>query len=141
VLFSHTHTLTVEFGDCDPAGIVFYPRFFAMFDSATAFMLEAASGMTRHALMRHHQITGWPMVDTRAVFHRPITFDDKVRIDARVVGIGRSSLSIEHSLWLEEVLCVECWEKRVWASRIPGERRLQSIPIPDELRQQLSKPR
>ena len=31
-----THEVEIEFGDCDPAGIVFYPNHFRMFDAATA---------------------------------------------------------------------------------------------------------
>ncbi len=34
-MFSNTRTLRIEWGDCDPAGIVFYPRYFAMFDTST----------------------------------------------------------------------------------------------------------
>ena len=32
----------IEWGDCDPAGIVFNPRFFAFFDDATTLLVEAA---------------------------------------------------------------------------------------------------
>ena len=34
-------TVRIEWGDCDPAGIVFYPRYFAMFDASTSFLFEA----------------------------------------------------------------------------------------------------
>jgi 4-hydroxybenzoyl-CoA thioesterase len=136
-MFSHSHRLTVEFGDCDPAGIVFYPRFFAMFDAATAFLLEAATGMPRSELIQKYAIIGWPMVDTRAVFREPVTFDDKVRIDSLVVRLGRSSLTIEHKLVRNSMLCVECSEIRVWTARLPNEPRLGSVPIPEELRRRL----
>ena len=32
----------IEWGECDPAGIVFYPRFFAMFDNATTLLFSTA---------------------------------------------------------------------------------------------------
>ena len=32
---SNARTVRIEWGDCDPAGIVFYPRYFAMFDHST----------------------------------------------------------------------------------------------------------
>ena len=35
-------TVRIEWGDCDPAGIVFYPRYFAMFDASTSYLFEAA---------------------------------------------------------------------------------------------------
>src|SRR5262245_13444018 len=31
----------IEWGDCDPANIVFYPRYFAFFDASTAYLFEA----------------------------------------------------------------------------------------------------
>ena len=35
-MFSNTRHRTIEWGDCDPAGIVFNPRYFEWFDAATA---------------------------------------------------------------------------------------------------------
>ena len=32
----------IEWGDCDPAGIVYYPRYFVMFDNATVALFAAA---------------------------------------------------------------------------------------------------
>ena len=40
----------VEWGDCDPAGIVFNPRFFEWFDAATAGIFTAVSG--RYPLLK-----------------------------------------------------------------------------------------
>jgi 4-hydroxybenzoyl-CoA thioesterase len=137
-MFSNSHDLTVEWGDCDPAGIVFYPRFFAMFDAATAFLLEAASGMPRARLIRHYAVLGWPMVDTRSIFRRPVTFDDRVRIDSHATRVGTTSFTIEHRLLHEDILCVECTETRVWA--VPGGEpgSVKSQPLPDALRLRLS---
>ena len=36
--------VAIEWGDCDPAGIVFYPRYFAMFDASTAALFAHALG-------------------------------------------------------------------------------------------------
>ena len=53
--FRHSYDVIIKWGDCDPAGIVFYPQFFAMFDEATGFLFQAASGMTRTTLIRHYR--------------------------------------------------------------------------------------
>jgi 4-hydroxybenzoyl-CoA thioesterase len=136
-VFTHVHNLTVEFGDCDPAGLVFYPRFFAMFDAATAYLLEAASGLNRAALTREQQILGWPIVDTRAVFHHPVTYDEKVAIESRIVHVGRCSLKIEHKLSRALTLCAECSEVRVWTRRDPTDLQLIAVPIEHSLRKRL----
>ena len=39
-----THDVTVEWGDCDPAGIVYYPAYFKWFDQAT-YRLFLAAGL------------------------------------------------------------------------------------------------
>ena len=39
----------IEWGQCDPAGIVFYPHYFAMFDHSTVLLIERALGMKKHA--------------------------------------------------------------------------------------------
>ncbi len=40
----------VEWGDCDPAGIVFYPNFYAWFDASSHALLDALG--FSHALLR-----------------------------------------------------------------------------------------
>lgn len=32
-MYVNRRRVTIEWGDCDPAGIVFYPRYFAMFST------------------------------------------------------------------------------------------------------------
>jgi acyl-CoA thioesterase FadM len=36
---SNARRLHIEWGDCDPAGIVFYPRYFVMFDRSTSLLI------------------------------------------------------------------------------------------------------
>ena len=135
--FRHSYDVIIKWGDCDPAGIVFYPQFFAMFDEATGFLFQAASGMTRTTLIRHYGIVGWPMVDARASFKSPVSYDDRVTIDTEVHYLGRSSIQLDHRLHRDAVLCVECRETRVWTARTDDGDRLTSSPIPDEFRLQL----
>ena len=42
MLVNHRN-VTIQWGDCDPAGIVFYPRYFEMFDASTAALFARAS--------------------------------------------------------------------------------------------------
>ncbi len=51
-MFTNRRTVRIEWGDCDPAGIVFYPRYFAMFDHSTVLLIERALGMSKHAALR-----------------------------------------------------------------------------------------
>jgi len=94
----HTSRVTIEWGDCDPAGIVWYPRFFGLFDGATAALFAAALGLKKAEMMAAYDMAGFPMVDTRAQFHAPCTFGDEVTIESRVTEFRRSSFDVSHRL-------------------------------------------
>ena len=48
----NTRKVRIEWGDCDPAGIVFYPRYFEMFDASTSALFERALGMTKFQALK-----------------------------------------------------------------------------------------
>ena len=109
-------TIRVEWGDCDPAGIVYYPRYFAYFDNCTAALFEAA-GLPKHQMLKTYGIVGIPMVDTRARFLAPSRFGDDVMVESCITEWRRSSFDVQHKLFRGDVLAVECSETRVWAVR------------------------
>ena len=79
--FTYRRQLTIEWGQCDPAGIVFNSRFFEIFDTATWQMFEAALGVKPHEIAAAFGIVGFPLVDARANFIRPIKFRRRRRRD------------------------------------------------------------
>jgi 4-hydroxybenzoyl-CoA thioesterase len=127
--FTNSRQVRIEWGDCDPAGIVFYPRYFEIFDACTAALFERALGMPKIRQLKHFDFSGYPLVRTRARFIRPTRFGDDVVVDTRI-SFGRSSFDIEHRLSHNEDTCVECLEKRVWVVR-DETGRLKSHPVPD----------
>jgi 4-hydroxybenzoyl-CoA thioesterase len=131
----HRRAVTIEWGDCDPAGIVFYPRYFAMFDASTAALFQAVLGMPKIGWTRKFGILGIPMVDTRAKFLIPSSHGDEVVIESRVAAFRRSSFDVLHRLLKADgALGVEGFETRVWTARDPDEAgRIRSVPIPAEV--------
>lgn len=127
--------MTIEWGDCDPAGIVFYPRYFAMFDAATGALFAAALGMPKPAWTRKFGILGIPMVDTRATFHVPSVHGEEVTIESRLTAFRRASFDVEHRLLKPDgALGVAGFETRVWTVRDPtNPDRIRSAPIPPEV--------
>lgn len=130
--FTNTRMVRIEWGDCDPAGIIFYPRYFEIFDASTAMLFERALGQSKRQLLKTFDFAGFPLARTHARFLKPTRFGDDVTV-ATSVSFGRSSFDIEHRLSLGDVTCVECAEKRVWAVR-DAQGRLKSHPVPDEVR-------
>jgi 4-hydroxybenzoyl-CoA thioesterase len=130
---SLSRTVRIEWGDCDPAGIVFYPRYFAMFDHSTTLLIERALGMSKHQLQATYEFAGYPMVETRSRFLAPTRFGDDVVIETSLTAVRRSSFDLTHRLSLDGALAVEGFETRVWAVRDPtrpGRFKAQPIPPP-----------
>jgi 4-hydroxybenzoyl-CoA thioesterase len=133
-MLTNIYKTRIEWGDCDPAGIIFYARYFDIFDVATTMLLERAIGMTKFEYLKAYDFLGHPLVETRARFLRPTRFGDQVEIETAIVACGRSSFKLEHRLTEAGTLAVEGFETRVWVVRHPDDpKRLKSRPIPAEI--------
>jgi 4-hydroxybenzoyl-CoA thioesterase len=134
VAFTYRRQLTIEWGQCDPAGIVFNSRFFEIFDTSTWRMFEAALGVKPQDLAGTFGIIGIPLVDARANFIKPIRFGDTVEMATRVSEFRRSSFDVEHRLSVGGELAVEGGETRVWAARSKDDpEKIGSIAIPADV--------
>ena len=124
----------IEWGDCDPAGIVYYPRYFVFFDNATV-ALFAAAGLPKHEMVRDQGIVGFPMVDTRARFLIPSKWGERITIESRISEWKRSSFDVAHRVLKGDELAIEAWETRVWVAQDPSRPGgISSRPIPDEIK-------
>ena len=99
-MLTYTRNARIEWGDCDPAGIVFFPRYFAMFDSCTTALFSQALGLSKYQFTRKYAFAGYPMVETRARFLKPTKFGDDVVIETKITKFGRSSLDVQHRITL-----------------------------------------
>jgi 4-hydroxybenzoyl-CoA thioesterase len=134
-MLTNTRHRTVEWGDCDPAGIVFNPRFFEWFDAASAALFSRALDMTKAEMVKRYDIVGIPLVDTRASFRVPCAYGDEVRIESTVAEFRRTSFDVRHRLLRADgTLSVEGFETRVWVGRAPDRPGgIKAQPIPEEV--------
>jgi 4-hydroxybenzoyl-CoA thioesterase len=133
-MLKNRKTIQVEWGDCDPAGIVYYPRFFEMFDSCTNALFEKA-GFRKQETMAKYGLAGIPMVETSAKFYVPSSFGDSVTVESTILEWGKSSFRVKHKLFRGDVLAAEGLEKRVWTVRAKDNpKKLQSEKIPQEVK-------
>jgi 4-hydroxybenzoyl-CoA thioesterase len=130
-MLSNSRTVRIEWGDCDPAGIIFYPRYFDIFDAATTALFERALGLTKYEMFTTLPFGGFPLVRTRANFLKPTRFGDDVVVDT-TIKFGRASFEVEHRLSLDGELCAECAETRVWVVR-DADGGLKSKPVPEDV--------
>ena len=132
--FTFRRQLTIEWGQCDPAGIVFNSRFFEMFDTSTWMLFEAALGVKPHELAKTFSIIGIPLVDARANFLTPAKFGDMVEIASHVAEFRRSSFDVEHKLTIGGKLAVDGAETRVWAARDKANsEKIGAVAIPTDV--------
>lgn len=115
----HQSHVRIQWGDCDPAGIVYFPRYLEMFDAATAALFERV-GFKKPLLLETFGIVGFPAVNVGANFSKPCSFGDDVVIESQVTHWGRSSFKVTHRLLKNGELAVEGNETRVWAVRDPS---------------------
>jgi 4-hydroxybenzoyl-CoA thioesterase len=130
-MFTHRRQLRIEWGDCDPAGIVFYPRYFAMFNHSTELAVEAALGINKQELFKSLEFGGMPAIETRARFLIPTRYCDDIVIDTSITEVRRTSFLLQHRLLKNGGVAVEGFEARVWVVRDPerpGRFRPQPIP-------------
>jgi 4-hydroxybenzoyl-CoA thioesterase len=124
----------IEWGDCDPAGIVHFPRYFFFFDACTMSLFEAA-GLFKQRMLKEMDFAGFPMVDVRARFLIPSRFGDEVIIESTISEWRRSSFDVRHRLLRGDDLAVEGFETRVWTVRDPADpEKLKGAPVPAEVR-------
>jgi 4-hydroxybenzoyl-CoA thioesterase len=138
-MFVNRVRIVVEFGDCDPANIVFYANYFRWFDQCTSALFRAA-GLPLRQLFKSHGVVGIPLVEARAKFILPSTYGDKLLAESCVTEWNKSSFVVSHRFLRDGVLALEGWETHVWAASHPNEaHRLKSVPLPRDVIQKLSR--
>jgi 4-hydroxybenzoyl-CoA thioesterase len=129
-MLTNRRTLRIEWGQCDPAGIVFYPQYLIIFDTSTGWLFER-TGLTPSAMRRKYGIVGMPIVEVGAKFILPCRFDDEIVAESEVGEWGRSSFTVRHRILKAGALALDGFEKRVWAAphpEQPGAIKAQAVP-------------
>ena len=92
----HISHFRVEFGDCDPAQIVFYPNFFRWMDAASLQFFVACGMPPWRELAQSDGIIGTPIVDVSAKFLRPATYGDTIEIETSIAEWRDTSFVMNH---------------------------------------------
>jgi len=87
-------TRAVRFGDCDPAGIVFYPRYFEMVNGVVEDWWSHL-GMPWPEMIGERRV-GTPVSHVDTVFLRPSRMGERLEFRLAVESIGRSSVRFRH---------------------------------------------
>jgi 4-hydroxybenzoyl-CoA thioesterase len=135
-MLSNVRTVRVQWGDCDPAGIVFYPRYFEWFDASSILLFEKATGLIKLRMLEKYGGAGLALLEARATFKVASHYGEDLQIQSQVTEIKRSSFFVRHTVTKGGgVVALEGNETRLWTVRDPDDpTRLKSAPMPDAIR-------
>ena len=136
---STTHSVTIAFGDCDPAGIVFFPNFLRWMDTASlSFFMQCGVPPWRE-LMKTRGIVGTPLLEINTKFHKAATYGETLLITTHV-GEWRAKVIVQlHRVTRahaggEDLIC-EGREVRAFVKRDEIDPdRLRAIAVPEDIR-------
>lgn len=120
---------TVRFAHCDPAGIVFYPRFFELMQEATEDFFRTAIGMPFEDLVNRDGIV-MPMVSLDVRWHGPSRLADLLDIDVGVARLGTASIDFVYEMSCRGERRMSARTTQVQTHRASG----RSTPIVEPMR-------
>lgn len=126
------HRMKVHFGDTDPAGIVYYPRFFHYYHVAfEELFAERADGENKsYAHLIQRRRVGLPAVRVECEYKSPLRFGDEIAVEITADRIGTKSVTLRYKVSIGDTLC---GDGKVTSACVDME-TFKTIPIPDDLR-------
>ena len=122
--------MTVQFGDCDPGEIVYFPNFFRWFDNGTS-ELFASVGLDWSHMFDDCGILGIPILDAHSKFVHPSRFRDVITVESGIERWGNTSFKVSHKIYNGDVEAVLGHEVRAWVvpdDNHPSGFRAQTVP-------------
>jgi 4-hydroxybenzoyl-CoA thioesterase len=128
--------VTVAWGDCDEAGIVFYPNYYYWMDSAFQALLRQRS-LSQRIIRGRFGAVGTPIVESGAKFLSPLRYDDTLSVRTAIAEWNERSFRIEFRGSADGTAVFEGYEVRVWA--VAGATGgMRAAPIPTVFRNMMS---
>lgn len=130
-----TMNVDIRFGDCDPAGIVFFPRYHRWMDAASLNFFMTQGVPPWHELEHTRGIVGTPLLEHHARFVKSATYGERLTITTSVVEWRAKVFLQKHTVMRGDDLICESTETRIFVVRDEQDRRrIRAIPIPQDIR-------
>lgn len=125
----------VQFGDCDPAGIVFFPNFSKWMDASSLNFFVQCGVLPWRELVKTTGIVGTPLLEIHTKFMRPATYGETIQIHTSVEEWREKVFIHRHIVKRGDELLCEGIETRAFVIRPPGEPdRIKAIPVPADIK-------
>ena len=123
----------VQFGDCDPAGIVFFPNYSRWMDAASHHYFTACGVPPWREVTELPGCIGTPLLEIHTRFHASATFGETLQIHS-TVDEWRGKVFIQrHRLTRGDTLVCEGTETRALCVR-RDDGGLKAVPMPEFVR-------
>ena len=129
------YDVKVMFGDCDPAGIVFFPNFSKWMDAASLHFFMECGIPPWHVLETTTGIIGTPLLEHHTRFLKSATYGERLTITTHVEEWRNKAFIQKHVVTRGDDLICESSETRVFCVRdAQDKRRIRAIPVPEDIR-------
>lgn len=125
-------TVQVQFGDCDPAGIVFFPNYSRWMDAASLHFFRECGVADWRELERTRGLIGTPLLEIHTHFFQPATYGETLQIHTEVARWNAKAFVHHHRVMRDGTLLSEGRETRAFCSRVDG--RLKAVAVPPDIR-------
>jgi 4-hydroxybenzoyl-CoA thioesterase len=102
---------TIRFGDCDPAGIVFYPNYLRWFDG-TFHALLRSRGKGHQEICAGLDVVGMGLMEVGAKFRSPATDGDTLTLSVEAAEWGDRSVRFAYQGHVDGRLVLDGFEVR-----------------------------
>ena len=106
----HSCEIVITFGDCDPAGIVFYPNFYRFIDRTFHDWLRQWGSHNKLAESVDSLALG--LIDCGATFHHVVRDGDVLQVNLFITEWRRKTFKVEYEAYVNDVLCLTAYEVR-----------------------------
>ena len=119
-------------GDLDPLGIVFYPRYYEWIDACGHLFFESL-GLKMSDLWKERKIL-FSLVETSCRYRHPGRYYQKIRVVSQIDELGKKLVALKYAIRRAEddALMVEGFEKRVCID-VSDPENYRAIDIPEDI--------
>jgi 4-hydroxybenzoyl-CoA thioesterase len=129
------YEVNVMFGDCDPAGIVFFPNFAKWMDASSLNFFMQSGVPPWRELVKTTGIIGTPLLEINTKFMRPATYGETLQIYTSIEEWRDKVFVHRHLIKRGEELLCEGTEVRAFCMRLPDNPdRIKAIPVPADIK-------
>lgn len=131
----HIHRVDIQFGDCDPAGIVFFPNFHRWMDAASLHFFMQCGVPPWREMTATNGIVGTPLLEHHTRFVKSVTYGQRITITTSIQEWRNKVFLQRHEIRRGEDLICESVETRAFVIRDPQDpQRLRAVPVPADIR-------